>query len=54
MKLEELEEAYQIAARIVVDFGDVYLPIFERIKTEIDNYNKNEAMKKLALEAVKR
>ncbi len=47
---EEIQEAYRQAAVIVAKYGDVYLPIFERLETEIREIKKQKALLKKAIE----
>ena len=39
---ELFEECYKTAARIVKKYGEVYLPIFERMHTERQKRKKNK------------
>lgn len=34
-EIERLERCYRIAAKIVITFGDHYLPLFERVHKEL-------------------
>ncbi|TFF36183.1 hypothetical protein [Mucilaginibacter psychrotolerans] len=47
--LATLKRAHKIAARIVVEFGDVYLPIFERLQKEIQAVESNLDLKAQAI-----
>ena len=47
---EEIQEAYRQAAVIVAKYGDVYLPIFERLETEIREIKKQKTLLKKAIE----
>jgi len=42
--LSVLKEAYQTAAKVVADHGDVYLPIFERLHNEIEQRKARDTM----------
>jgi hypothetical protein len=53
LTLEELEECYIIAARVVADYGDVYLPVFERMKNELEKARKAEGLRALAIAVTK-
>ncbi len=53
LTLEELERCYIIAARIVADYGDAYLPVFERMKYELEKAKKTEGLKALAIAVTK-
>lgn len=44
LTLTEIETAYIQAAKIVDRYGDVYLPIFERLEMERETYIKTEEM----------
>jgi len=44
LTLVEIETAYIQAAKIVHRYGDVYLPIFERLEMERETYIKAEEM----------
>lgn len=46
---EELEECYHGMARIIRDYGDVYLPIFKRLHEERELRRKNNDLKSIAL-----
>ena len=47
---ELIEECYQIAANVVKRYGDVYLPIFERMHMEREKRIKSRSMLEKALE----
>ena len=40
LTLAEIETAYIQAAKIVHRYGDVYLPIFERLEFELEEYKR--------------
>ena len=44
----DLNNAYIIVARIVRDFGSAYLPIFKRLKTEIENLKARQSLEDIA------
>jgi hypothetical protein len=46
----ELEEAVVLAARIVARYGDKYLPLFERLETELRNDRAGSALLSRAIE----
>jgi hypothetical protein len=46
---DDLEECYLKMARIVKDFGDQYLPIFERLHQEMEQRKMQQDMKAIAL-----
>lgn len=46
---EELERAYRIIAKIVHDYGDKYLPIFQRIHEEVEARKAKQGLKDIAL-----
>jgi hypothetical protein len=52
LTLEELERCYIIAARVVAEFGDTYLPLFERMHREVEMAKKASELKRLALAVV--
>lgn len=47
---EELEQLVKIAARIVVKHGERYLPIFDRLRRELDLSRQRSSSQKAALE----
>ena len=47
---EELEKPYKIIAKIVRDYGDKYLPIFQRIHDEVERRKANQGLKDIALQ----
>lgn len=47
--IEQLREAYQIAAEVVARYGDAYLPVFNRLHQEMEKVKEMERMKSLAL-----
>jgi hypothetical protein len=49
ISLEDIQRAYGIAARVIKDFGDVYLPIFQRLHEELAERKKQLDMKAVAL-----
>lgn len=48
-----LEEVVVLAARIVARYGDKYLPIFERLETELRNDRAGSALMSRAIELAK-
>lgn len=48
-EIAELEFCYKKMARIVRDYGDKYLPIFERLHEELKSRKKQEEIKSIAL-----
>lgn len=42
--LAELEHARAMAARVVLDCGEQYLPIFERLEAEIAKFKARETL----------
>jgi len=46
---DTLAECLVTLAHIVKEHGDDYLPIFERIKNELDEYNHSQNIKEIAL-----
>jgi len=47
---DELLKAYKIAAIVVSRFGEVYLPVFERLNTEVEIMKKRKEAKMLAIQ----
>jgi len=45
-----IEECYQIAAQVVKKYGEVYLPIFERMHSEREKRIKNRSLLEMAME----
>lgn len=54
MKLEELELAYKIAAKVVALYGDAYLPIFEQLHKERMEFREKLDVKALAISVASR
>lgn len=50
---EELQELVQIAARIVVEHGEAYLPIFNRVHREYELSKQQTTAKNLAFQLAK-
>lgn len=46
--LDLITEAYEVMARIVTQHGDRYLPIFQRLHNEIEEYRSHDSLLKLA------
>lgn len=46
----KLKVAHDIAAKVVAKFGDVYLPIFERLHNELQTIEANYNLKSLAIQ----
>jgi hypothetical protein len=42
---EQLEEATRVAAQVVEKYGDVYLPIFNRMLSELEKFDEAETQK---------
>lgn len=47
---KNIEKSYVIIARIIRDYGDDYLPIFERIHEIREGYKSNQNLKNMALQ----
>lgn len=47
---QNIEKSYVIIARIIRDYGDDYLPIFERIHEIREGYKSNQNLKNMALQ----
>ena len=47
--IEELGRALKIAARVVALYGEIYLPIFNRLHAEMTKAKEDENAKALAL-----
>lgn len=41
---EDLEAAYNVAAKVVAIYGEIYLPIFERLQFELDIFDKKKKL----------
>lgn len=50
----DLRAAYEIAASMVAEHGDKYLPLFERFDREMQTRQQQEAVKSRALEVARR
>ena len=48
--LTQLQTAYKIAAKVVTQYGDVYMPIFKRLHEEVDKRMAEEKLKNIALQ----
>lgn len=46
---EDLRAAYEVAAGLVAQYGEQYLPLFERLDLEIRNVRGKEEAKRRAL-----
>lgn len=53
MTEDRIRNAYQISAKLVELYGDVYLPIFERMHKEVELLSQKRGMKELALSVAK-
>ncbi|PCI44149.1 MAG: hypothetical protein COB49_11445 [Alphaproteobacteria bacterium] len=51
---EMIEECYVFMAHIVRDYGEQYLPIFERLHSELEVYKKRQKMLDKALSVSKK
>lgn len=49
MTSNNLSRCYYIAAKVVAEFGDTYLPVFERLHNEIQKHQEKSDIKSLAL-----
>ncbi|MGE0132392.1 MAG: hypothetical protein AB7U82_30285 [Blastocatellales bacterium] len=47
---QELEHAVVLAARIVARYGDLYLPVFERLENDLNAARANEERLSRAIE----
>ncbi|MCY1245539.1 hypothetical protein D9M72_586980 [compost metagenome] len=47
---ESIEKAYSIMAKIVVNYGDKYLPVFQRMHEIREEYKAKQDMKNIALQ----
>ena len=54
ISFKDLRTAYHTAARMVERFGDKYLPIFERLDTEIESHQQQETLRARALKIAQR
>lgn len=46
---EDLRTAYEVAARLVGEHGDQYLPLFQRLDQEVQHQREKETLKNRAL-----
>lgn len=53
ISITELERAVKTAARVVSLYGEIYLPVFERLHEELEKMKRLEEKKILALNLVK-
>lgn len=51
--VEQLTQALKISAKIVTLYGEIYLPVFNRIHAELLKAQEKEAQKNLALDLAK-
>lgn len=51
---ESIEKAYSVMAKIVVNYGDKYLPVFERMHEIKEAYQSKQNLKNLALQVVQK
>jgi hypothetical protein len=49
VSFDQLKQGQKIAARIVAECGEIYLPIFEKITIEIEKFPQQRDYKLLAL-----
>ena len=54
ISLEDLTRAVKIAARVVVLYGDVYLPIFNRLHSELEKAKENLGAKEAAIQLARK
>lgn len=54
MTEENIERAYTIIAKIVVNYGDKYLPVFQRMHEIKEAYQSKQNLKNLALQVVQK
>lgn len=54
MTEENIEKAYTIIAKIVVNYGDKYLPVFQRMHEIKEAYQSKQNLKNLALQVVQK
>jgi hypothetical protein len=50
----DIDRALKIAARVVVLYGDRYLPVFERMRVEVSRAKEKIDTKNLAIELAKK
>lgn len=50
INLELINEASLAIAKIIQQYGDMYLPIFIRLMKEADNYKNRQSYKEIALQ----
>jgi hypothetical protein len=51
---KDLYKSYRTAARMVDKYGEKYLPLFERLHTEIEDLKRTEELKARATEIARR
>lgn len=54
ISLDDLTRAVKIAARVVVLYGDVYLPIFNRLHSELEKVKENLGAKEAAIQLARK
>jgi len=54
ISIDDLTRAVKIAARVVVLYGDVYLPIFNRLHSELEKAKENLGAKEMAIQLAKK
>ncbi len=52
--IEELTRAVKIAARVVTLYGEVYLPIFNRVHAELEKAKQNRSETEIALDLARK
>jgi hypothetical protein len=50
---EQLRRALKIAARVVVLYGDAYVPLFERLRQEVMKLDEEKKTESLAIQLAK-
>lgn len=53
VQLRDLEKALKIAARVVVMYGEVYLPVFNRLHSEVEKMKAVQDKESLAIQLAK-
>lgn len=54
VSFDELTRAVKIAARVVFLYGDVYLPLFTRLHTELEKAKENIDAREAAIQLAKK
>lgn len=41
---QDIKKAYEVAALVVTKYGEVYLPLFERLQSELEDHQRKQKL----------